>query len=66
MKKFAQIVPLAILIFATALPLHAQTGGCTDSPENPTAVLGLLVSAASIGFLQIRNRFGKRRKTENE
>jgi XrtJ-associated TM-motif-TM protein len=63
MKKFTLIVPAAILFLATALPLYAGgTGGCTDSPENPTAVLGLIVSAASIGFLQIRNRIGNRRK----
>jgi XrtJ-associated TM-motif-TM protein len=63
-KKLAYIVPAAILFLATALPAYA-TGGCTDSPENPTLVLGLVVSAASIGFLQIRNRFGIRRKSDN-
>jgi XrtJ-associated TM-motif-TM protein len=62
MKKLTYIVPVALLIFATALPLHAQLGGCTDSPENPTAVLGLVVSAVSIGFVQFRNRFGRRSK----
>jgi len=66
MKKYAQIASMAILVFASALPVYAQTGGCTDSPENPTAVLGLLVSAVSIGYLQIRNRIGNRRKTENK
>lgn len=66
MKKLAYIVPAAILFFATALPAFAGgTGGCTDSPENPTVVLGLVVSAASIGFLQIRNRIGTRRKSDN-
>ena len=29
------------LLLLAALPLHAQ-GGCVDSPENPTAVLGLI------------------------
>jgi XrtJ-associated TM-motif-TM protein len=28
------------LFLLAALPLHAQ--GCVDSPENPTAVLGLI------------------------
>jgi XrtJ-associated TM-motif-TM protein len=56
-KRVAFIVPVALLFITAALPLHAQLNGCTDSPENPTAVLGLLVSAASIGFVQIRNRF---------
>jgi XrtJ-associated TM-motif-TM protein len=31
---------LALFLLA-ALPVYAQTG-CTDSPENPTAVLALL------------------------
>ena len=66
MKKLGYIVPAAILFLATALPLHAQLGGCTDSPENPTVVLGLVVSAASIGFMQIRNRIGNRRKPDNK
>jgi XrtJ-associated TM-motif-TM protein len=65
-KKLGYIVPAAILFLATALPLHAQLGGCTDSPENPTVVLGLVVSAASIGFMQIRNRIGNRRKPDNK
>jgi XrtJ-associated TM-motif-TM protein len=64
-KKLAYIVPAAILLFATALPAFA-TGGCTDSPENPTVVLGLVVSAASIGFVQFRNRFGNRKKQDNK
>jgi XrtJ-associated TM-motif-TM protein len=60
MKKLAYFVPAAVLFFATALPVYAQTGGCTDSPENPTVVLGLLVSAASIGLLHFRNRIGNK------
>ena len=61
MKKLAYFVPAAIVFFASALPLHASLGGCTDSPENPTLVLGLVLSAGSIGFMQIRNRFGRRK-----
>lgn len=60
MKKFEYLIPAAILFFATALPLHAHLGGCTDSPEDPTVVLGLVMSAASIGFVQIRNRIGRK------
>jgi XrtJ-associated TM-motif-TM protein len=34
-------------VFAVAVPLRAQTG-CTDSPENPTAVLALVGSAGAL------------------
>jgi XrtJ-associated TM-motif-TM protein len=34
------------LFLLAALPLHAQ-GGCVDSPENPTAVLGLIGAAGA-------------------
>jgi XrtJ-associated TM-motif-TM protein len=61
-KKSAYILPVALLVIAATLPLHAQSG-CTDSPENPTAVLGLIVSAASIGFVQMRNRFRARKSS---
>jgi XrtJ-associated TM-motif-TM protein len=65
LKKSAYILPAALLLLAATLPLHAQSG-CTDSPENPTAVLGLIVSAASIGFVQVRNRFRARKKSNNQ
>jgi XrtJ-associated TM-motif-TM protein len=35
------------LFLLVAMPLHAQTG-CTDSPENPTVVLGLVGSAGAL------------------
>jgi XrtJ-associated TM-motif-TM protein len=34
------------LFLLAALPLHAQ-GGCVDSPENPTAILGLIGAAGA-------------------
>jgi XrtJ-associated TM-motif-TM protein len=43
-----------------ALPLHAQTG-CTNSPENPTAVLAVVGSAGAL-FSTIRSRIKARRK----
>jgi len=60
MKKLGIYLAAATLVFAAALPLSAQSG-CVDSPENPTAVLGVIVSAAGIGFVQIRNRIRARR-----
>ena len=65
MKKLAYIFPVAMLFLAATLPLHAQNG-CTDSPENPTAVLGFIVSAASIGFFQVRNRIRSRKSSDKK
>jgi XrtJ-associated TM-motif-TM protein len=61
MKKLMYIVPVVLAALVVTLPASAQTG-CTDSPENPTAVLGLVVGAASLGYMQLRNRFGIRKK----
>lgn len=78
MNKLALFFFAAMLCSATTLPAHAlhrhRDRGkddwgdwrhcCDDSPENPTALLGIVASAASIGFTQIRNRIGNRRKPE--
>jgi XrtJ-associated TM-motif-TM protein len=61
MKKLMYIVPVVLAILAVTVQAGAQSG-CTDSPENPTAVLGLVVGAASLGYMQLRNRFGFRKK----
>jgi XrtJ-associated TM-motif-TM protein len=62
-RKFPYIVPMALFVLAAAVPVYAgSVSGCTDSPEIPTVALGLIVSAASIGFHQVRNRIGNRRK----
>lgn len=65
MRKFGYILPIALLMLASTLPLVAQSG-CVDSPENPTVVLGLIVSAASFGFVQVRNRIGARKNNSNK
>jgi XrtJ-associated TM-motif-TM protein len=49
---------LLFLIVAVALPLHAQTGGCDDSPEAPTIALALV---GGFGALVARMRFASRR-----
>jgi XrtJ-associated TM-motif-TM protein len=65
-KKLAHVLPiLAMFALAAALPVSAQSG-CVDSPENPTAVLGLLVGAASFGFIQVRNRIAARKGSRNK
>jgi XrtJ-associated TM-motif-TM protein len=60
-KKFRYMLPLALLVLAATLRLHAQegAGGCVDSPENPTAILAL-VGAAAAGINHLRNRFGRK------
>jgi XrtJ-associated TM-motif-TM protein len=54
MKNFRfLILGFTLLVLSSGLPLHAQGGetdtgpGCSESPENPTAVLALLGSAGA-------------------
>jgi len=62
MKKLAYIVPLALFMLVATPHVFAQISGCEDSPENPTAVLGLIVGGIGIGYTQFRNRIGRRKK----
>jgi XrtJ-associated TM-motif-TM protein len=62
MKLKLALTTFALLAFAT-FTAHAQGGsvssGCDTSPENPTAVLGLVGSA--VGFIAaLRNRARRR------
>jgi XrtJ-associated TM-motif-TM protein len=50
---------LAMTVLAVPVMAHAQTG-CTDSPENPTAVLAVVGSAAAF-FVSARRRVKARR-----
>ncbi len=54
MKIFARIAFLGSLFLAPAL-LHAQ-GGCTDSPECPTAILGVVGAAGAALYVRWRSR----------
>jgi XrtJ-associated TM-motif-TM protein len=57
MKSFRYLIfGFTLLLLSAALPLHAQGGDvdgggdgstCTESPENPTAILALLGSAGA-------------------
>jgi len=49
------------LLLCSALPLHAQVG-CTDSPENPTAILALVGSAGAF-LATARARIKARRRS---
>jgi XrtJ-associated TM-motif-TM protein len=53
----SSLVPLALFLLLAAIRLHAQDDitGCDDSPENPTLVLGLIVGAASLGYVRVRH-----------
>lgn len=57
MNKTRTAVVSALAILFAATSLHAQTG-CTDSPENPTAVLGL-VGACGWLVASSRRRIGE-------
>jgi len=46
MNKRLQLLVWSAAFLLVAVPLRAQTG-CTDSPENPTAVLALVGSAGA-------------------
>ena len=53
--RFATLT--ALVTFCAVASLHAQSG-CTDSPENPTAVLGL-VGAGGWWVASSRRRIGQ-------
>jgi XrtJ-associated TM-motif-TM protein len=59
MKKSVSLFVFSLVLFAAALPLHAQ-GGCIDSPENPTAILAVVGSAGAF-FVSARARIKARR-----
>ncbi|MGD0796878.1 MAG: PExPT-CTERM protein [Acidobacteriaceae bacterium] len=59
MKKSLLLVLWCAAALLVAVPLHAQTG-CSDSPENPTVVLGLVGSAGAL-FSTLRARSKVRR-----
>jgi XrtJ-associated TM-motif-TM protein len=61
MKKFAPMFLGLVLLLCVALPLHAQNG-CTDSPENPTAILAVVGSAGAF-FATARVRIKARRRS---
>jgi len=59
-NKVVQVALLAIAVVAVPVVAHAQSG-CTDSPENPTAVLALVGSAGA--FLASAGRRLKARRS---
>jgi XrtJ-associated TM-motif-TM protein len=58
MKKPAFALSTVLFALMLTSPLYAQDGGvdgCTDSPENPTAILGL-VGGVGIAGASLRQR----------
>ncbi len=64
MKKLLPgLMGITALLLIT-VPLHAQSG-CTDSPENPTAILALVGSAGAL-VSSLRNRAKARRSSRQD
>lgn len=59
-EQITKVILAAGVLVATTGAAYAQGGGCVDSPENPTAVLGLL-GAASASVPWLRARWQSRR-----
>ncbi|HUK26344.1 MAG TPA: PExPT-CTERM protein [Terriglobales bacterium] len=53
-KHISRWAWVAFFLSMAALPLYAQHG-CVDSPENPTAILGL-VGAAGFFYSPVKNK----------
>lgn len=62
MKKISLAFVGLALLLSVALPLHAQDG-CTNSPENPTAILAVVGTAGAF-FASARARIKARRPTK--
>jgi XrtJ-associated TM-motif-TM protein len=60
-NRIVRLALLAIAVLAVPTLAYAQTG-CTDSPENPTAVLALVGSAGAF-FASARRRLKARRNS---
>lgn len=63
MKKHWILIACIALLSSVALPLFGQdTGGCVQSPENPTAILAVVGSAGAF-FVSVRARIKARRNS---
>jgi len=64
MKTIRYVLCAAILILFPTVSAHAQ-GGCVNSPEAPTAVLGLIGSAAAL-FSVAKNTYMRQTASRNQ
>ncbi len=63
-SRAGRMALFAIAVLAVPVVAHAQSG-CTDSPENPTAVLALVGSAGAF-FASARRRIKARRSPDKK
>ncbi len=61
MKKTSLSLLGIALLFTVALPAFGQPG-CINSPENPTAILGVVGTAGAL-FVSVRARMRARRNS---
>jgi XrtJ-associated TM-motif-TM protein len=61
MNKIIRISALVLTVLAVPALAHAQTQGCVSSPENPTAILGV-IGGAACAWPSLRTWIGKRKK----
>jgi len=60
--KWKKITTIVLSLGVVCVKLHAQGfGGCTDSPEDPTVVLGIL-GFASMSTMILRSRMQARKR----
>jgi XrtJ-associated TM-motif-TM protein len=64
MKKTSFQFLGCVVLLSIARPLLAQTG-CTNSPENPTAVLAVVGSAGAL-LTSVRRRLKTRRRADSK
>lgn len=55
MKTFLRFASLGSLFLMIPVLAHAQTG-CIDSPECPTAILGLVGAAGAALYARLRSK----------
>lgn len=62
-KSTLPLLGLALFLFVT-LPMRAQgSGGCENSPENPTAILAVVGGAGAL-FASARAQIKSRRRSK--
>jgi hypothetical protein len=63
MKKYLLLAVVGVVAIGVAASRALAFGGCVDSPENPSVVLGLIVAAVAAAPL-IRSRLNSRASRE--
>lgn len=61
-KHWLLLIGIALLSTVTVPMFGLDTGGCVNSPENPTAILAVVGSAGAF-FVSVRARIKARRNS---